>query len=60
MKYGSPEQRRTIAKELEGRYVELAKAKYGKFLVGKILEYGYLPLYVDLVVRVILIVEMRG
>jgi pumilio family protein 6 len=41
MKYGSPEQRLAIAKELEGRYVELAKAKYGKFLVGKILEYGY-------------------
>jgi pumilio family protein 6 len=30
-----------IAKELEGRYIELSKAKYGKFLVGKILEYGY-------------------
>ena len=41
MKYGSPEQRLTIARELEGRYIELAKAKYGKFLVGKILEYGY-------------------
>jgi pumilio homology domain family member 6 len=32
-----------IAKELQGRYVELAKAKYGKFLVGKILEYGFVP-----------------
>lgn len=41
MKYGTVEQRMAIAKELEGRYVELAKGKYGKFLVGKILEYGY-------------------
>lgn len=41
MKYGSVEQRMAIAKELEGRYVELAKGKYGKFLVTKILEYGY-------------------
>jgi pumilio family protein 6 len=35
----------TIAKELQGRYIELSKAKYGKFLVGKILEYGFLSLY---------------
>lgn len=41
IKYGTAEQRMAIAKELEGRYVELAKGKYGKFLVGKILEYGY-------------------
>jgi pumilio homology domain family member 6 len=41
MKYGNIEQRMAIAKELEGRYVELAKGKYGKFLVTKILEYGY-------------------
>jgi pumilio homology domain family member 6 len=41
MKYGTKEQRREIAKELEGRYIELSKAKYGKFLVGKVLEYGY-------------------
>lgn len=40
MKYGAPEQRSAIAKELQGRYVEMMKAKYGKFLVGKILEYG--------------------
>jgi len=44
MKYGNNEQRSAIAKELEGRYVELAKGKYGKFLVTKILEYGYGPL----------------
>lgn len=42
VKYGSPDQRLAIAKELKGRYIELSKAKYGKFLVGKILEYGYL------------------
>jgi len=44
MKYGSPEQRMAIAKELQGRYIELSKAKYGKFLVGKILEYGFASL----------------
>jgi hypothetical protein len=37
-----------IAKELTGRYIELAKSKYGKFLVGKILEYGYFPGVIDL------------
>jgi pumilio family protein 6 len=41
VKYGSPDQRMAISKELQGRYIELAKSKYGKFLVGKILEYGY-------------------
>jgi len=40
VKYGNSEQRIAIAKELEGRYIELAKSKYGKFLVLKILEYG--------------------
>ena len=40
MKCGTAEQRMAIAKELQGRYIELAKAKYGKFLVEKILEYG--------------------
>lgn len=40
MKYGTGEQRVAIAKELQGRYIELMKAKYGKFLVGKVLEYG--------------------
>ena len=41
VKYGTPEQRMAIAQELKGRYIELAKSKYGKFLVVKILEYGY-------------------
>jgi hypothetical protein len=41
VKYGSPDQRMAISKELQGRYIELARSKYGKFLVGKILEYGY-------------------
>jgi pumilio homology domain family member 6 len=40
MKYANTEQRLAIAKELKGRYLELAKSKYGKFLVVKILEYG--------------------
>ena len=43
MKYGTTEQRLAIAKELQGWYIELAKSKYGKFLVGKILEYGFVP-----------------
>lgn len=54
MKYGSPEQRMAIAKELQGRYVELSKAKYGKFLVGKILEYGFI-----LLIGRVLTVEIR-
>lgn len=54
MKYGSPEQRMAIAKELQGRYIELAKSKYGKFLVSKILEYGFASLC-----RRVLIVEIQ-
>jgi hypothetical protein len=41
MKLGTKEQRGSIARELKGTYVELAKSKYGKFLVTKVLEYGY-------------------
>jgi pumilio family protein 6 len=54
VKYGSPAQRMAIAEELKGRYIELAKSKYGKFLVVKILEYGY-----PTSLRVGLIVETR-
>ena len=54
MKYGTPTQRTAIAKELQGRYVELMKAKYGKFLVGKVLEYG------DRVVRDMVVGEVLG
>ena len=40
LKYGTPEQRRAIAKELKGHYKELAESRYAKFLVGKVLAYG--------------------
>ena len=54
MKYGSSQQRLAIAKELQGRYIELIKAKYGKFLVGKVLEYG------DREVRDMVVKEVLG
>lgn len=40
LKYANPEQRRMIAKELKGQFVELAKGRYSKFLIGKILVLG--------------------
>ncbi|CAG8454722.1 10414_t:CDS:2 [Paraglomus occultum] len=39
LKFGSKEQRGEVAKALKGKYVELAKSTYGKFLVCKILKY---------------------
>jgi pumilio family protein 6 len=39
MKYGSESTRNTVANELKGTYVELAKSKYGKFIVKKVLKY---------------------
>jgi pumilio homology domain family member 6 len=39
IKYGGNDQRLTISQELQGHYVELSRAKYGKFLVTKILKY---------------------
>lgn len=40
LKYGNQEQRKMIAKELKGSYKELAKGRYSKFLIGKILVHG--------------------
>ncbi|KYK55500.1 pumilio domain-containing protein [Drechmeria coniospora] len=37
IKYSTPEQRRQIAKELEGSYAQLAESRYAKFLIGKLL-----------------------
>ncbi len=37
LKYANPEQRKSIAKELQGEYRTLAESRYAKFLVGKIL-----------------------
>ncbi|SPQ18973.1 7c9d6a27-3056-4a28-b4c3-e7c87df2c223 [Thermothielavioides terrestris] len=37
IKYSTPAQRKQIAKELQGSYVQLAESRYAKFLVGKLL-----------------------
>ncbi|KHN95285.1 RNA-binding protein of the Puf family,translational repressor [Metarhizium album ARSEF 1941] len=37
IKYATPDQRRQIARELEGSYAQLAESKYAKFLIGKLL-----------------------
>jgi pumilio family protein 6 len=42
LKYGSLEQRNSIADELKSHYVELAKSQYGKFIVSKIMNFWYL------------------
>lgn len=36
-KYATPEQRKQIARELEGSYAQLAESRYAKFLIGKLL-----------------------
>lgn len=38
LKYGSPEQRKMIAVELQGSYKELIEGKYSRHLVAKLLE----------------------
>ena len=40
IKYANAEQRKQIARELEGSYVQLAESKYAKFLVGKLLVHN--------------------
>jgi pumilio family protein 6 len=37
IKYSTPAQRKQIAKELQGTYVQLAESRYAKFLIGKLL-----------------------
>lgn len=39
VKYGSPEQRLQIATELKGAYAEIAKSRYGKHIVKRLLQY---------------------
>ncbi|RHZ79813.1 hypothetical protein Glove_140g119 [Diversispora epigaea] len=43
LKYGTKEQRTKIASELEGRWIEVFKSKYAKFVACKIMQYcpGY-------------------
>lgn len=37
IKYSSPQQRKEIARELEGSYAQLAEGRYAKFLIGKLM-----------------------
>ncbi|KIJ56454.1 hypothetical protein M422DRAFT_199136 [Sphaerobolus stellatus SS14] len=39
VKYGTPEIRLEVAKELEGHYLQLVQGKYSKFLVTKLIRY---------------------
>ena len=54
IKYGKMDQRKVIAKELKGRYKDLAESRYAKFLVGKLLVRG------DDEVRDLIIPEFYG
>lgn len=40
VKYGTKEQRKLIAQELKGKYVELSQSAYGRYLTVKMMEYG--------------------
>ncbi|KIW06927.1 uncharacterized protein PV09_02593 [Verruconis gallopava] len=40
IKYGTPEQRRIVARELKGSYKELIEGRYSRHLVAKLLEKG--------------------
>ena len=40
IKYSTMEQRRSMARELQGEYKTLAEGKYSKFLIAKLLEKG--------------------
>ena len=40
LKYANKDQKRMIAKELQGEYKVLAQSRYAKFLIGKILVHG--------------------
>ncbi|CAM1507097.1 Fc.00g067380.m01.CDS01 [Cosmosporella sp. VM-42] len=37
IKYSTPDQRKQIARELKGTYIQLAESRYAKFLIGKLL-----------------------
>ena len=40
LKYANTEQRKQIARELQGDYVELAQSRYAKFLIAKLIMHG--------------------
>jgi pumilio family protein 6 len=54
LKYANVEQRKQIAHELKGSYVELAQSKYAKFLIGKLIVHG------DSEIRDLIIAEFYG
>lgn len=54
LKYANLDQRKQIAKELQGSYKDLAQSRYAKFLVGKLIEHG------DAEVRDLVIPEFYG
>ncbi|KAJ5152036.1 hypothetical protein N7492_010331 [Penicillium capsulatum] len=54
LKYGNLEQRKQIARELQGSYKELAQSRYAKFLVGKLIVHG------DAEIRDLIIPEFYG
>ncbi|KAL2872062.1 uncharacterized protein BJX67DRAFT_98150 [Aspergillus lucknowensis] len=54
LKYANVEQRKQIALELRGSYVELAQSRYAKFLIGKLIVHG------DTEIRDLIIAEFYG
>ncbi|OJJ49679.1 hypothetical protein ASPZODRAFT_89046 [Penicilliopsis zonata CBS 506.65] len=54
LKYANIEQRKQIASELKGKYLDLAQSRYAKFLVGKLIVHG------DAEVRDTIIPEFYG
>ncbi|KAJ9157788.1 Pumilio y domain family member 6 [Pleurostoma richardsiae] len=54
IKYATPEQRKQIARELQGSYAQLAESRYAKFLIGKLLVQR------DTEIRDIIIPEFYG
>ena len=54
LKYANIDQRKMIARELQGEYRSLAESRYAKFLIGKLLVYG------DEEVRDLIVPELYG
>lgn len=54
IRYSSPAQRREVANELKGVYVQLAESRYAKFLIGKLMVQG------DEEIRDLIIPEFYG
>lgn len=54
LKYANVEQRKQIARELQGSYNDLAQSRYAKFLVGKLIVHG------DVEIRDMIVPEFYG